>query len=486
MADKMLANGATFAIRCGDSLELLKTMESSSVDSIVTDPPYGLSNHSMQDVMDCLRAWLDGREYIHGKKGFMGHSWDGWVPGPEIWREALRVLKPGGHLLCFAGTRTMDLMSMAIRLGGFELRDNIGFANEGANEDEVDHAPLMAWVYGSGFPKSMDVSKAIDREAGAERKVVGRRLHPTLVDAEKMAERAGAAHGGNEWRREWDITSPATDAAKQWQGFGTALKPAWEPIIIARKPISGTIASNVQKHGTGAINIDGCRVPVDEVADASQLRVMNRSQRDNDLNSQHWGMSKNGGDQPQVVRQDGRFPANLIHDGSPGVLAAFPEARGQQGDLKGHNKERKSANGCYGTMGAAKDHAARRDSGSAARFFYCAKTSPTDRHEGVCDASGRATIPHASTLRQIENLKEAGALSGNTHPTVKPTDLMRYLSRLATPPRGIVLDLFAGSGSTGKGAILEGFRFIGLEVDPGSAVIAEQRCRFALSKYMGQ
>lgn len=428
-----------YSIRNGDCLDVIKAMPDNSIDSIVTDPPYGLSNHSTKEITDCLQAWILGKEYHQKKTGFMGHSWDGWVPGPEVWRECLRVLKPGGYLLAFAGTRTMDLMSMAIRLGGFELRDNIGYAHE--EESEVGGAPIMAWAHGNGFPKSLNVSKAIDKAAGADRKVIGQRKHPTLRDQDKLAEQAGAAHGGNNWNREWDLTDPTTEAAKKWEGWGTALKPAWEPIIIARKPLQGTVAENVLKYVTGALNIEACRVE-------SEGSVLN-----------------------------GRFPANLVHDGSDTVVSLFPESKGQLAktsisqftNMKTH---------VYGDRKRCTDPVSPRgDAGSAARFFYCAKTSSKDRHEGC--GTAHSGIPHGSTYRQIENLRNAGQLKGNNHPTVKPTPLMRYLVRLVTPPGGTSMDPFVGSGSSGKAAILEGFSFIGIDKDESSCEIAEARCAYA-------
>ncbi len=345
----------------GDCLEIMRDIPDGSIDAIVTDPPYGLSDHRTSDVFSCLSSWLAGQEYLPNKKGFMGRTWDSWVPGPEVWREVFRVLKPGGHVVAFAGSRTHDLMSMALRLAGFECRDTV------------------LWVYGSGFPKSLDVSKAIDKAAGAEREVIGvderiarrqpRKGYSPVLDKQSTFNGANA-----------NITAPATDAARQWQGWGTALKPAFEPALLFRKPLVGTVAENVLAHGAGALNIAGCRV-------------------------------EDGGEETSK----GRFPANLIHDGSDEVLAVFPGAAG----------------------------------GSAARFFYCAKASKTDRG------------------------------TDNSHPTVKPTELMRYLVRLVTPLGGTVLDPFMGSGSTGKAAVLEGFHFLGIEQDRSYFKIATERIQNA-------
>lgn len=389
-------------VECCNCLEGMQRMEAASVDAIVTDPPYGLA--------------------------FMGKTWDYDVPRVDIWRECLRVLKPGGHLLAFAGTRTQHRMAVNIEDAGFEIRD------------------MIAWVYGSGFPKSLDVSKAIDKMDAVEEQMkrryrftewvrstgitskqiddatdtnmgghyttnasqpaimtrehlemcrhllgdvpewIERECEKRSVESKNFAERAVVGQrdvpigpgfageiyqgAGNTGSRLVNITTPATDAAKQWNGWGTALKPTMEPITVARKPLIGTVAANVLAHGTGAINVDGCRV------------------------------------------EGKRWPANLIHDGGDEVIGLLNDV---------------------------------------ARFFYCAKASKADRDED------------------------------NNHPTVKPTDLMRYLCRLVTPPNGLILDPFTGSGSTGKAAMLEGFRFIGFEMSSKYVEIARARIASAVS-----
>ena len=333
----------THQLHHGDCLEVLRSMPDCSVDSIVTDPPYGLS--------------------------FMGKKWDYDVPSVDVWVECLRVLKPGGHLLAFAGTRTQHRMAVRIEDAGFEIRD------------------MIAWVYGSGFPKSLDVSKAIDKRAGAEREVVGETRKGAQINS---TGRYGA------WGDGITPTAPSTDAAKQWQGWGTALKPALEPITVARKPLVGTVAENVLQHGTGAINVDGGRV------------------------------------------EGGRWPANFIHDGSEEATDLLKDS---------------------------------------ARFFYCAKASKADRDAGL----------DGSHSKQMDESRKQGNPGGdnprnrgvqertNFHPTVKPTDLMRYLCRLVTPPNGIVLDPFNGSGSTGCAAVLEGFQYIGIEREAEYIAISEKR-----------
>jgi site-specific DNA-methyltransferase (adenine-specific) len=333
----------------------------------------------------------------------MGKRWDYDVPSVEVWAECLRVLKPGGHLLAFAGTRTQHRMAVRIEDAGFEIRD------------------MIAWVYGSGFPKSLDVSKAIDKRAGAEREVVSN--NPTF---RKMQENAS---NYNLQRNEF-ITAPATPEAKQWQGWGTALKPALEPITVARKPLIGTVAENVLQHGTGAINVDGGRVGTEE-------RITNWSGTANYKVSD----PKTG-----TTTATGRWPANFIHDGSEEVVGLFPDTKSGGGDKHG----RKASTFCASTdWEAYKGTSNGGDSGSAARFFYCAKASKADRDE-------------------------------NHHPTVKPTDLMRYLCRLVTPPSGTVLDPFMGSGSTGKAAMLEGFAFVGIEREAEYIDIAKARIQSAV------
>jgi site-specific DNA-methyltransferase (adenine-specific) len=334
----------------------------------------------------------------------MGKRWDYDVPSVEIWAECLRVLKPGGHLLAFAGTRTQHRMAVRIEDAGFEIRD------------------MIAWVYGSGFPKSLDVSKAIDKDNGHWRGKAGGVLSGN-----------DAMSGGNYERT--PKGEPITPEAKQWQGWGTALKPALEPITVARKPLIGTVAENVLQHGTGAINVDGGRVGE-------------------------------------------RWPANFIHDGSEEVVALFPDTKSGGGDKHG----RKASTFCASTdWEAYKGTSNGGDSGSAARFFYCAKASKADRDAGcekLQERSAGECVDRVEGSAGMESPRAgAGRTSGsrNHHPTVKPTDLMRYLCRLVTPPSGTVLDPFMGSGSTGKAAMLEGFAFVGIEREAEYVEIAKAR-----------
>ena len=400
----------------------------------------------------------------------MGRAWDSWVPGPEVWRECLRVLKPGGHVLAFAGTRTVDLMALALRLAGFEIRD------------------ALAWHYGSGFPKSLDVSKVVD--AHERGRLVARKIAYFMGDrgmtAADLAARAGLASASSvlDWTvgghvpsdanwlriktaldigsdeeaayerevlsfrpgadRRGDetvlglghsgavaITAPATAAAREWSGWGTALKPSWEPIILARKPLAGTVAANVLEHGAGALNVNGCRVEAPTA---------------------------------------GRWPPNA-------VLVHPPHC---DGDRNG----RGCVEGCpVGEMGrqSGESHmpAIVSDSGTAARFFYQAKASRAEREAGVggelravADVTGRR--PGSAGLKNPAS--GIGSMPRrNHHPTVKPVDLMRWLVRLVTPPGGTVLDPFTGSGTTGCACAVEGFGFIGIEREPEYADIARQR-----------
>jgi len=366
----------------GDCRDILRTLPAESVDSIVTDPPYEL--------------------------GFMGKAWDGTGIANDVgmWREVLRVLKPGAHLLAFSGSRTYHRMVCAIEDAGFEIRDQI------------------MWLYGSGFPKSLDVPKAIDKAAGA-------RGHDGVGF---NAAGVGASNGGSVFRSdhpEYVRPQGVTEAARQWQGWGTALKPAHEPIVVARKPLIGTVAANVLAHGTGALNIDGCRVGTTDEWQPSTRGA-----------SDSIGTFRTG-ERTTEQHALGRWPANVILDPEAGAMldeqSGFSKSPTTTGRGAGGQHGITSPRGAQGTVPAPGD------SGGASRFFYCAMAAKRDRGEG------------------------------NVHPTVKPTDLMRYLVRLVTPPGGTVLDPFTGSGSTGRACALEGMQFIGCELDPAYFDIACRR-----------
>jgi site-specific DNA-methyltransferase (adenine-specific) len=397
----------------------------------------------------------------------MGKKWDYDVPSVEVWAECLRVLKPGGHLLAFAGTRTQHRMAVRIEDAGFEIRD------------------MIAWVYGSGFPKSLDVSKAIDKAAGAEREVTGYRKNLCrTANREDSAAFNGVQEGGM-FRPDREVfadTAPATEAARQWQGWGTALKPALEPITVARKPLGEkTVAANVLEHGTGAINVDGCRVGKPDGDESGWSKTGSKAGENRSMSGANY-------EREPKPDASGRWPANLIHDGSEEVVGLFPQSTsGAPADLSGYRKRSSGFGMCGGSGGKG-------DSGSAARFFYCAKASKKDRDEG-CDhlpehqeglQLPRGKCPDCGTWKNSGELKcKCGGewemtsnpppKARNNHPTVKPTALMRYLCRLVTPPEGIVLDPFMGSGSTGKAAVLEGFQFIGIEREADYLQIATSR-----------
>jgi len=355
----------------------MKELEDNSVDSIVTDPPYGLS--------------------------FMGKKWDYDVPSVEIWKECLRVLKPGGYLLSFAGTRTQHRMCVNIEDAGFEIRD------------------MIAWVYGSGFPKSHNIGKAVDKLQGNEREITGQDQ-----SGSKRNCMAGDFEGGK-----YDLTK----GNSPYEGWGTALKPALEPITVARKPFNGTVANNVLKWGTGGINIDGCRVGSEILKEHKSGNIPNDRGK--------WGL-KEGYKMPE---RQGRFPANLIHDGSDEVVGLFPDTKsgGKAGKTYVNKTGKENWNVSFGADIDKPTGVNISDSGSAARFFYCAKASKSERNEG------------------------------NNHPTVKPIKLMQYLVRLVTPKGGTVLDPFMGSGTTGIACRKEGFDFIGIELDEGYFEIAKAR-----------
>ncbi|HEI8943086.1 DNA-methyltransferase [Citrobacter freundii] len=370
----------TYQLHVGRCEDVLKALPDNSVDAIVTDPPYGLS--------------------------FMNHKWDYDVPTVEQWQECLRVLKPGGHLLAFGGSRTYHRLVVNAEDAGFEIRDQI------------------LWIYGSGFPKSHNLNGDFD-------------------------------------------------------GWGTALKPAHEPIVMARKPFKNTVSANMAEHGTGAININACRIPTDEALNGGAGGLLSH---------------KRDGTEPVADYEqapEGRWPANIIHDGSDAVVSAFPDAKGQQGALTGNEPSSKmGAANCYGQMDRRHESTPRIDnSKSAARFFYCAKVKPKERDEGLerfiaTSASDMTGGRKEGSVGINDPRSGAGRTNGakNNHPTVKPIALMSYLCRLITPPGGTVLDPWMGSGSTGRAAIEEGFNFIGIDLNPDYVTIASARIAHSFKK----
>lgn len=389
----------------GDSRDVLKKLPDNSIDSVVTDPPYALVSIVKRFGTENAAPAKGNEAYQRASAGFMGRAWDTGETAfaVEFWAEVMRVLKPGGHLVAASGTRTYHRLAVAIEDAGFEIRD------------------CIMWLYGSGFPKSHDVSKAIDKDAGHWRGRAGAIKESAIGQVAK----------GVEYERT-DKGDPITPQAAQWQGWGTALKPACEPWVLARKPLIGTVAANVLEYGTGAINVDGCRVGTDIVgwggaAGGKGDSTVSPGNKDGD---------------PRPV--EGRWPANVIHDGSDEVLAGFPETgAAKSGGIAGWQDS--YVGGTYTPIArTGYDDAG----GSAARFFYSAKADKLDR-------------------------------AGSKHPTVKPVDLMQYLCRLITPPGGIVLDPFAGSGSTGEAAWREGFRCVLIEREADYAEDIRDRLRLA-------
>jgi DNA modification methylase len=428
--------GQNWVVHVGNNLDILPTLPDNSVDSIVTDPPYEL--------------------------GFMGKKWDssGIAYSVELWKECLRVLKPGGHLLSFGGTRTWHRVAVAIEDAGFEVRDSI------------------AWMYGSGFPKSLDVSKAIDKQAGAEREVVGtQRLSGNAAQTtkEKGGTFASNTNSVGVTPIDVEITAPATPEAKQWEGWGTALKPAFEPIVVARKPLIGTVAENVLTYGTGALNIDGSRVETTDNLNGGAYAKSGTERNDG------WGMQR--GEAGEYEQPSGRWPANVILDEYSAELLDE-----QSGIRPGGNFPTQRGAGVATGFGKGKptEGGARKmnDSGGASRFFYVAKASKRDRNEGL-----EGLEPQRHSDREKDDgvggdnpRNRTNQARQNFHPTVKPTELMKYLIKLVTPPNGTVLDPFTGSGSTGKAALLEGFKFIGIEMTEDYVSIIEGRLKNAEEK----
>jgi len=402
---EIIVEGST--IYNGDCLEVMETMNKCSVDSVVTDPPYHLTSivkRFGKEGSAPAQFGTDGA-FARASKGFMGKEWDGGDIAfqANTWRKCYELLKPGGHLIAFSGSRTYHRMACAIEDAGFEIRDQ------------------CIWLYGSGFPKSHNIGKQIDKIQGNEREVVGTIQRGSVKDAiEKgVGYTADPANKNNKAIFGYG-TETVTKGSSEWEGWGTALKPAHEPMVLARKPLSEkSVADNVMKHGTGAINIDGCRVEgQSELSD--------------------------------IDTTGGRWPSNIMHDGSEQVQEIFPTTTStevsRQRTHKGIWSDNKDDDGDY--MPAYGDH------GNASRYFYCAKTSKDERKSGL----GRE-------------------IKANTHPTVKPVELMRYLVRLVTPKGGLVLDPFMGSGSTGMGAREEDFRFVGIEKEEEYYEIAKARIK---------
>jgi site-specific DNA-methyltransferase (adenine-specific) len=404
-----------------DCRDAIKSLPDNSIDSVVTDPPYALVSIVKRFGSPNAAPAKGNDAYMRASAGFMGKQWDtGEVAfSEEFWAEVLRVLKPGGHIAAFGASRGYHRMACAIEDAGFEIRDS------------------LMWVYGTGFPKSQNVAKFIDKEFGVKGSLGGPRSAAHAAMLEAGVARRGEKHEG--WDRPWmddpeaiaaaqSTYIPASPEAQKFDGFGTALKPAFEPIVLARKPLSeGTVAANVLRWGTGALNIDGCRVPTDETIKATRNVALGSS------SGGVYGAATTPG--VYVQKDEGRWPANVVHDGSDEVVGAFPNTSSGKAAVGGHKrKDSLGSNSTVNIAGRADENAGQLygDSGSAARFFYSAKASKADRN-------------------------------GSKHPTVKPIALMEWLATLITPPGGTILDPFAGSGTTGAAAARRGFRCVLVE-----------------------
>ncbi len=487
----------------GDCLEKMREMPDNSVDAVVTDPPYGMGKEP--DIAEVMRQWLAGESYEQTGGGFMGKEWDSFVPNPVYWKECFRVLKPGGYLLAFASTRTSDLMSVSIRFAGFLIRNQI------------------AWLYSSGFPKNHDIGKSLDRLAGAEREVVGYKLHARdgNVSHQQWAKKTKSSgdrycSGQKQTLGVGMETVPATPEAKKYDGYGTALKPAHEPIIMAMKPTEGSFARNVLKWNTGGINVGGCRVMTND--------NLNGGAYFGERKANVYGNFEQEKLRGKFEHPKGRWPANVVFSHHPEcrlvgvrkVRNASGSVSGQEvsesqmwgtsspripfkshgdsdgnetienwdchpdcpvrelgeqsgvlktGDILPHHISRESENTCMSGKNYERTNVCHLgDTGTAARYFkqfppfrYCAKASPAERNEGI---------------------------EKNTHVSVKPVKLMRYLVKLVAPPGGgIILDPFMGSGTTGVACVAEESDFIGIEQDPEYFEIAKKRIEREQSKH---
>lgn len=495
-------------VYCGDCLEKLKELPDNSIDSCVTDPPYGLGKEP--DALSLITAWVEtGFKEIKGS-GFMGKSWDAFVPQPVVWKEILRVLKPGGYALVACGTRTHDWMTLSLRVAGFRIVDTI------------------LYCYASGFPKSLSIGKGVDKLFGNERESLGISKNGSGAQLIKINNHGkgdtgvGYMDGSG---KEFEITK----GTSEWEGYGTALKPAVEIFTLAQKPLSEkTYVANVLKWGVGALNIDGCRVGLTPGVDDSQVRTMNRGKKDGD---DGWGMNNTAADKPQVVSPAGRFPANLIIEctcektieqeevisGGFGAMKIGMSDTGQSKTQDYDNCQSQKKKNTYvvhtdpncpcalldkqsgvskstggrtvkrsggGNVGSGKlsekswsnDDPGFGDTGGASRFFYCAKASQREKQLGCenlhwCEGKlidketweklNAENIAHKDDKDFVQHILS----KGNIHPTVKPLSLMRYLCKLITPKTGVVLDPFAGSGSTFIAAKQEGFDYVGVELN---------------------
>jgi len=444
----------TYTIYNGSMLDMLQVIEPNSIDAIVTDPPYELN--------------------------FMNKGWDntGIAFNPNTWKKCYEVLKPGGYLLAFGGSRTFHRIAVAIEDAGFEIRDTI------------------MWIYGSGFPKSMNISKAIEAKekygnSGTRNK---RKIEQDCDSEEFVVKQPNNGILGEIIETTRKEYIPSHDLAKQWQGWVTALKPAYEPVIVARKPFKGSLVDNIIENGVGGLNIEECRVKTEDNLNGGGYNTKGNSQKSKeDATSYYLKVLEK-----EFIQPEGRFPANVIHDGSEEVVSLFPHTKSGKMIPKHKRTTDQSPNGIYGKFDV--NHPLSEtygDSGSAARFFYSAKADKKDRDEGLDIAGFEEIHPSNITGRKVGS---AGAKNGgfagmtetprrNIHPTVKPCELMQYLVRLVAPKGATILDPFMGSGSTGKAVMFENrernanYKFIGIDLEEKYCQIANARIDYALNKY---
>jgi site-specific DNA-methyltransferase (adenine-specific) len=412
----------------GDCLDKLKELDDNSVDSIVTDPPYGLA--------------------------IMGKKWDYDVPSQEIWEECMRVLKPGGHLLAFAGSRTYHRMAIRIEDAGFEIRDQ------------------LMWIYGSGFPKSMNVGMKVDEKLGNKRELVERPKSEQRPNADNSRDKnkdiGGFAMSDNKYK---------SVGNSEWEGWGTALKPSHEPIVMARKPLIGTVVDNVLEWGTGGINIDESRIQHDE-----PVKTTTRTEKGDTWNEKNSGLRNNPSNMASADPK-GRFPANIIFDEEAGKILDEQSGQTTSGKVKESKDSYDGESNTGFLRGKSNSSNQHGDKGGASRFFYCPKTSKTDRNEGLEHIEKKQNIFNGKSDKPSKDMKGVEKKfttqpKSNFHPTVKPTDLMAYLVRMVTPKGGTVLDPFMGSGSTGKAAVRGGFDFVGIEREEEYMKIAKTRIQY--------
>jgi site-specific DNA-methyltransferase (adenine-specific) len=392
-------------VTLGDSLEVLREIPDNSVDTIITDPPYGLSNHSEKLIRETLLKWLSGEEeYVPQGKGFMGKSWDSFVPPPALWKECFRVMKPGGIILVFAGPRSYDLMTISLRLAGFEIKDT------------------LMWIYSTGFPKSLNIGKSIDKLLGNEREIVG-----------PGKPHVSGEGKNNSWNSGYKMNYVITRGHNEWEGYGTSLKPAYEPIIMAMKPLDGTYAENALKWGVAGLNIDETRIETNE-----DLSIERTGDRKLDTKNQGWGFKA-------VSRgNQGRFPANILLD------EVSAEILDNQSD-------------------------------GASRFFYVAKADTFERDAGLEEREKQdvKVTNYYGLPREDGSIREIPQRRNN-HPTVKPIDLINFLVKLTKMPNPnqIYLDPFLGSGTTAIAVVLNRRHFIGIEKEPEYVEIARARIEY--------